>query len=276
MRVEPLEVAALLEALPGVARAVVVPRGEAAARRLAAYYQPAPGGPAPDPAELRLRLAERLPGQAVPAWLVPLKRLPLTPSGKLDAKALPDPGGEAPAASVAAPPAGGADRGEVRRTLRAIWAEVLGRMPGEEENFFDAGGHSLLLARVQALIEDRLGRRVGMVDLFRHASLAALARALEGEPPAAPAAPAAPVAPAFFRREAAPEPLAVVGMACRLPGEPDLDAFAGPAEGRELITRLRPAAHLAAGEDPARLADPPTCGRRFMEGIDRIDAASSA
>jgi acyl-coenzyme A synthetase/AMP-(fatty) acid ligase len=102
-RVEPGEVEAALGAHPAVAHAAVDARGEGPERRLCAWIVAA-GGLAADPAALRAHLADRLPEYMVPsAWSV-LDALPLTPSGKVDRRALPEPdAAAAPPAADAAP-----------------------------------------------------------------------------------------------------------------------------------------------------------------------------
>ncbi|HYG63669.1 MAG TPA: amino acid adenylation domain-containing protein, partial [Thermoanaerobaculia bacterium] len=183
-RVEPGEVEAVLAGHPGIAAAVVVPREEGGRKRLVGYV--VPRHPAPSAAEVRVFLAGRLPEPLVPSELVFLDALPLTPHGKVDRRALPAsaPSNSGEGAAVAVAPRDAAE-GEVA----AIWREVLGReRVGIHDNFFDLGGHSLLLARVHVLLRERLGREVPMVDLFRYPTVASLARHLmpSGPPPAAP------------------------------------------------------------------------------------------
>ena len=109
----------------------------------------------------------------VPAAFVPLGAFPLTPSGKVDRKALPAPEGTRAAASAAAyvPP-----RDELERTIAAIWRDVLKvDKVGVEDNFFDLGGHSLLLAQVHSRLGEALGRDLALLDLFRYPTVGALA-----------------------------------------------------------------------------------------------------
>jgi len=266
VRIEPTEVAALLDSFPDVAQSVVVPRAEGGTTVLVACYVPARAGdPKPTAEELRQRLKERLPPQAVPDRILRLDALPLTANGKVDTAALP--------LAAPPPPPARAGRGlpatRLRPLLAEIWREVLGREVGPRENFFDAGGHSLLVAQVQSLIEQRCQRKIAAVDLFRHPTIASLAEALEPSDGAAAPEPEAASSP----RDAA-EPIAVIGMACRLPGAPDLAAFAQALrDGRELIGRFSDEELLAAGIDPAQLADPAYVrAGGFVADIDCFDA----
>ena len=183
-RVEPGEVEAVLARHPGVAGAAVTAWGEGQGKRLLGYVVPRP--PAPSPAEVRAFLAASLPEPLVPSELVFLEELPLNVHGKVDRKALPPPTGETSRAEHVPP------RDERERAVAALWSEALGvERVGIHDNFFDLGGHSLVLARVHVLLWERLGREIPIVDLFRHPTVASLARRLaEGgtgaPPPIAP------------------------------------------------------------------------------------------
>ncbi len=176
-RVEPGEIEAVLRRHPDVADCAVVPREDAPGElRMVAYVA---GGADPD--ALRAHLRAALPEYMVPAVFVPVARIPLTPNGKLDVRALAVPvQGHAHAPS--APPREG-----LEAQVAAIWCEVLGvERVGREDGFFDIGGHSLLLARVHARLRESLGRDIAIVELFRHPTVAALAEHLGAGEEAAP------------------------------------------------------------------------------------------
>ncbi|MDG9720489.1 amino acid adenylation domain-containing protein [Streptomyces sp. DH24] len=170
-RVEPSEVEAVLAEQPEVAQAVVVlhqdGRGE---RRLVGYVTPAPGT-TPDPARLRAAVARLLPEYMVPAAVVPLDALPLSPAGKLDRGRLPDPGFGAPAGR---PP-----RTPDETALAALFAEALG-LPevSATDSFFDIGGHSLIAIRLVRRIRARLGAELTVRDLFETPTVQGLAQRL--------------------------------------------------------------------------------------------------
>ncbi len=173
VRVEPAEVEAALAAHPAVAEAAVIARGDGDARHLVAAWVAAAGA-APPPAEaLRDHLRARLPEAMVPAVLVALPALPLTPNRKLDrdaiAAAAPAPGGDA--AAAADPP-----RGATEELVAAVWREVLGvERVGRGDGFFALGGHSLRLIQVLARLEERLGVEVPVRSAFEAPTLAAFA-----------------------------------------------------------------------------------------------------
>ncbi|GAA2356702.1 hypothetical protein Cme02nite_50080 [Catellatospora methionotrophica] len=179
-RVEPGEVEAALAACPGVAHAAVLTRDSGGVRDLVGYVS---GDRAPEPGELRAQLAERLPEHLVPARLVRLAALPLSPNGKVDRTALAarletDLAAAAPDARHTAP------RDAAEQTLHGIWAEVLGRADfGVRDGFFALGGDSirglLMINRAVAA-----GLRLTAQDLFLHQTIAELA-ATAGRAPAA-------------------------------------------------------------------------------------------
>jgi len=139
-------------------------------KRLAAYVVPQPQRSAPTPYELRSFLKERLPTQMIPSVFVVLDTLPLTSNGKLDRHALP-----APELSN-----GNRERyipatTQLERTLTKIWQDVLGHdRVGRNDNFFDLGGHSLLLTRVQSRLREALNRDVPIIDLLQYSTIRSL------------------------------------------------------------------------------------------------------
>ena len=174
-RVEPGEIETALRALGGVRDCAVVAREDLPGdRRLVAYVV---GQARAD--ELRAQLRRGLPEHMVPGAFVALDRLPLTPSGKLDRRALPAPDLAAAEESYVAPRAG------VEQALAAIWADVLRvERVGRDHGFFQLGGHSLLLVKLQARIRAQMGRQVSVVDLFRFPTVASLAEHLDADSPA--------------------------------------------------------------------------------------------
>ena len=183
-RIEPGEIEAALRRHPAVREAVVVPRGEGAERSLAAWAVPSEEVSAD---ELRAFLRASLPPYLVPASIALLDQLPLTPNGKVDRRALAQRALEPRQSTAGAPP-----RTELEGTLAAIWAELLGlEKVGRDDSFFDLGGHSLLLARLQGVLRDRLGREVPLLALFEHPTVATLAAHLGQMPASGSAEPAA-------------------------------------------------------------------------------------
>ena len=190
VRVEPGEVEAALLRQPGIAEAVVVAREDRpGGRRLVAYLVARPGEPL-SPRELQAALARELAAVLVPSAFVLLDHLPLSASGKVDRRALPEPP-DAPEGEREAAPEGAAEE-----TLAALFREVLG-LPwiGAEDDFFALGGHSLLAARLAARVRRDLAVELPMALLVAHPTVRELARALAaraGTPEGAPLPPLVP------------------------------------------------------------------------------------
>ena len=167
-RIELGEIEARLTQHPAVREAVVVAResttGEA---QLVAHVV---GDATTGPEALRTHLKQLLPEYMVPAAYVWHEQLPLTPSGKLDRKALPAAGGDAYATQAYEAPVDGTER-----ALAEIWSAVLRReRVGRQDNFFELGGHSLLVVQVIARMRER-GLHADVQALFTAPTLAALA-----------------------------------------------------------------------------------------------------
>ena len=176
-RIELGEIEAALLAQPEVAEAAVVVRSAPGGDTLlAAYVAPRGGSPAPHWTDsLRTALARVLPEYMVPGRMVVMEHLPLTSSGKVDRRAL--------------PPLPEAERGEAgpqrplkdarERALAEIFEALLGvKGVGATSDFFQLGGHSMLVLRLLARIEAAFGQRLPLATLFQVSTVEGLARAL--------------------------------------------------------------------------------------------------
>ncbi|MFR9755699.1 amino acid adenylation domain-containing protein [Streptomyces sp. TR06-5] len=160
---------------PGVARAAVVLREDTPGdQRLVAYVVPEDG--ALDRTALARGTAADLPDYMVPAAYVALDALPLSPNGKVDRRALPEP-------DWSATVTGRAPRTPQEEILCGLFAEVL-KVPevGVEDNFFDLGGHSLLATRLVSRVRTVFGTEMPIRALFETPTAAALADALDEAP----------------------------------------------------------------------------------------------
>jgi amino acid adenylation domain-containing protein len=174
-RIELGEVEAAMREHPGVAEAVAIlgkaPSGE---DRLVGYFVPARGAALAQGAELRAFLRERLPEYAVPSALLEILAVPLTPNGKVDRRALPEP--DAVNAAEAYEPARTPDE----EMLVGLFQEVLGvARVGRHDGFFDLGGHSLLATQAVARLRSWMGVEVPLRALFEAPTPAALASRIE-------------------------------------------------------------------------------------------------
>lgn len=173
IRIELGEVeACILDANPSIAAAVALVIGPPAERILVAFVT---GSEQVDAGKVREHLSTRLPSYMMPAWIEYLDELPLTPNGKLDRRSL-----AARAVSVrreqrtSTPP-----RGPVEKSVAAIWQKLLPDAHiGRADDFFAIGGNSLSLTRLHELLSDHFETRIGVVDLFRLNTVAAIAEAI--------------------------------------------------------------------------------------------------
>jgi hypothetical protein len=180
-RVEVGEVEEALRRLPGVRDAVVEARPDGSGtQRLVAWV--VPEGEAL-PADLRGLLKERLPDYMIPSAFVPLREVPKTPSNKIDRKALPEPEPLRSEGAAYAEP-----QSELERVVSGIWQQVLGvERVGVHDNFFDLGGHSLLMIQAHGRLREVLGRDLDILLLFQRPTVSTLARELSQKPAERPA-----------------------------------------------------------------------------------------
>jgi amino acid adenylation domain-containing protein len=174
-RIEPGEIESAILGHRSVREAVVVAREDTpGAKRLVAYLVSADGA-SPEIPELRNYLRAKLPEHMVPSAFVVLDSLPLTSNQKVDRRALPE-----PAATRAAVDARFvAAETEAEKKIAAIWQQALGiDKIGIDDNFFDAGGHSLLLIEVQWKLKEAFEREVSLVEMFENPTVRLLAERL--------------------------------------------------------------------------------------------------
>ncbi|MFC4465240.1 condensation domain-containing protein [Streptomyces xiangluensis] len=126
--------------------------------------------------------------------------------------------------------------GGAESATAAAWRDVLGTSGfGPDDNFFDAGGNSLLLLRLQKALRDRTGASVTVADLFRHTTVRAQSMLLGAQGEATRHSSALPLAVAGTLDT--DQGIAVIGLACRFAGSPDKDAFwQNLVAGKDLIT----------------------------------------
>ncbi|WP_339548447.1 amino acid adenylation domain-containing protein, partial [Pseudomonas sp. RA_35y_Pfl2_P32] len=175
-RIELGEIEACLRRFQGVREAAVVARPGPAGVVLVGYVE---ADATPELAALlKQQLHAALPDYMVPAQIVVLARMPQTPNGKLDRKALPAPDWQARRQVE--------PRTDQERQLAAIWCELLGlERVGVDDDFFELGGHSLLLTRLVSRIRDAFGLDLPIHTLFDYPSVGALAAQLAHAPAAA-------------------------------------------------------------------------------------------
>ncbi|HUY12928.1 MAG TPA: non-ribosomal peptide synthetase [Terriglobia bacterium] len=181
-RIEPGEVETVLRMHKGVNQICVVPHtDDNGSKRLVAYYVPSEN-PGISPRDLREFLRGKLPQYMVPALFVPMTSMPLSPNGKVDRAAMPKPAFAPEIDASTERPAT-----HLERTIRDLWTRIL-RVDrvGLDDNFFDAGGDSLLLVAVHSNLQKALQLQIPVTDLFEFTTIRTLAKHLSEKKSFAP------------------------------------------------------------------------------------------
>ena len=171
-RIELGDVEAALVSLPGVKEGVAAAREERKGDVRLVGYVTMQKGVTFDAEAARMVMRSRLPEYMVPNAFAVLDALPLTPNGKVDRKALPHPSIEPPPQASAAESIMTAPQ----RRVAALWCEMLHlNSVGLHDNFFDIGGHSLLLVKLHVALKREFTTDVALVELFQHTTVHAQA-----------------------------------------------------------------------------------------------------
>lgn len=214
--------------------------------------------------EVKRYLESRLPLYMVPSFWVPLDKFPLTANGKLDRKKLPLPTNEQKNMQAAATQ----PTGKTETRLREIWTALLEKDSiGLTDNFFDLGGHSLLLGKLHAKIEKEFNLNFELIKLFSLPTIADQAAFINGQKSQMTAAPA--------ESKMEEEPVAIVGISCRVPGARSKEEFwQNLIRGVESIARFTKEELAAAGVN-SNLSDDPAYVNAWgtLTDVENFDAA---
>jgi acyl carrier protein len=143
--------------------------------RLAAYIVTR-AGQSVNAFDLKRHIRQKLPEPMVPAVIVEIKELPLTASGKIDKKRLP----KTESIETSSTQSAKAPRTEIERFIAEIWQEHLQVANiGVDDNFFDLGGHSMMVLPIHERLAARFGEQITVIDLFSYPSISTLAKYLE-------------------------------------------------------------------------------------------------
>lgn len=174
-RIELGEIASQLARHEQVREVAVIAREDVPGEKRLVAYVTSRSQLAPSAAALREHLQRLIPDHMMPSAFVTLERLPVTPSGKLDRRALP-----APHLGAYVSRAYEAPQGELENELSHIWQELLRvQRVGRNDNYFELGGHSLSAMKVMVRVADGLGVRLPVQAVFRHPTVAQMARFIE-------------------------------------------------------------------------------------------------
>lgn len=171
-RIELGEIETVLRQHPGINETVVVAREDTPGDKRVVAYFVASRDAAPTTAELRSFMKEKLPEYMLPAVFVTLQKMPLTPNGKVDRRALPAPD----QANLASTGTFAAPKDRIESQLIKIWEAILSVRPiGVRDNYFELGGHSLLAVKLMNRIEEAFGKNLPIATLLQAPTIEQLA-----------------------------------------------------------------------------------------------------
>ncbi len=177
-RIELGEIEAVLSGHQGVRTSVVIAKEDAPGDKRLIAYLVVEQEQSPSISELRSFLKQKLPEYMVPSAFVMLGEMPLTPNGKVDRRALP----EAPNCCLNSETGYLAPRTEVEQKIAAVWQETLGvEKVGINNNFFDLGGHSILIVHVHSKLRRALNVDLSIIKMFQYPTISSLAKHLSEE-----------------------------------------------------------------------------------------------
>ncbi|MBA4147177.1 MAG: amino acid adenylation domain-containing protein [Verrucomicrobia bacterium] len=269
-RIELGEIETVLRQHANVREAVVVARETTPGnKRLIAYAVPKSQS-TPETSEIKQFIGRQLPEFMIPSVFVWLDALPLTPNGKVDRRALPIPdAAQSDSDSKRIPP-----RNQIEQTIAQIWQEALGLSKvGVHDNFFDLGGHSLLVARVHNQLSQTFAKEIPMVEMFRHSTIDSLA-GFFAEDVTDEKLNSKRQTRQRDSKEGQPERIAIVGMAGRFPGANNVEEFwRNLRDGVEGIFPWRDEDLLSQGVSAEELQDPNYVkAGTALENLDQFDA----
>ena len=183
-RIELGEIETQLGRSPGVRECVAVVREDTPGdQQLMAYVSPADGA-ALEPAALKDHLRATLPDVMIPAHVLVLDDLPHTPNGKIDRNALPSLAEVLGRRNADVPTVGATN--DLEAEVLDVWEQTLGRTGiSIDDNFFDIGGHSLLIVRMHRQLKERLERSIALTELYRFPTVRSFAASLDEDHAAA-------------------------------------------------------------------------------------------
>lgn len=248
-RIELGEIESLINSEQFVKQGIVVAKELVAGEKsLVAYI--IPSSKIIDTERIRRNLKEKLPNYMVPSAFMVMDSFPMTPNGKIDRKALPLPERTGAKNNYNFIDSSNDDE----RKLQEIWKEVLKLDQVDvNSNFFDLGGHSLLMAQVRSKIRSKLKKEISMLDLFKYPTISSLAAYLSGNNKAENEAASAKKQ----INKAQSSKIAIIGLSGKFPGAKNLDEFwKNLCNGVNSISHFTDQQVIAEGVNPEMVKKP--------------------
>ncbi len=216
------------------------------------------------PKQLREYLRGKLPEYMIPSYFIMMGTFPMTPNGKIDRRSMPLPQKSHQASKLN----NQGPQNNTEKEIAKIWQEVLGTdTVGINDNFFDLGGHSLLLTKVRSCIYEKIGKDIPIMELFNYPTVNSLAKYVDSENEDK----TQPKALNITREH---DDIAVIGLSARLPGASDINKFwDNLCNGVESITNFSDEEIIKEGVEPELLNNPHYVKAwGVLEDVDKFDA----
>lgn len=268
-RIELGEIESTIAGFENIDHAKVIVKEKNNDNRIIAYYSTLDGN-AVSIVKLRTYLKTKLPHYMVPAGYVKLERFPLTPNGKVDVRQLSEPK-EEHSNTVTAQQVDS----ETQKIIEKIWIEVLQTDHIDlDDNFFDIGGHSLLITKVHKMLRDVIQKNVSVMDLFQYPTIRFLSEYIDGTDEASRQRKDESNVSVKRKNGQRDQEIAVIGMAGHFPGAKNTDEFwKNLKHGVESIRKFSYEELKEAGIDEKTLNHPNYIrARGWLEDIDKFDA----
>ncbi|OMD74247.1 MULTISPECIES: non-ribosomal peptide synthetase [Paenibacillus] len=280
LRIELGEIETLLAAHSGVKEAVVVTRGTLPGEsKIIAYVTVDQQLEIKEP-ELIRALKKKLPDYMVPVRIICMTKFPVTRNGKVDRLALPEVLDYASSHEFMAP------QNKLEKYIADVWMQVLGKEKiSSTDNFFDIGGHSLLLARVHELLQKGMNTNIQLIELFQYTTVQQIAQRLTSEHALESSISIhsgqeqkgindSNASPGNDDQKLIKEDIAVIGLACRVPGAQEAEQFWNNLkDGIDSIRWFSEAELIEAGADVSNVSRTNyVAARGYLEGADQFDA----
>lgn len=269
-RIELGEIETVLSQQPGVREAIVIVREDRPGDKQLVAYVTAQPQHTLDPEALRAALRQQLADYMVPSAIVALDKIPLTPNGKADRKALPKPTNPSHDQQPHIAPTSA-----IEQTLTQLWGEILGLdRVGIEENFFDLGGTSILGLQLVARIQKQFNQPLRAVKLYQYPTIRALAQYLQQADRSVQDVKTRTQRQSDPNRTTALDGIAIVGMVGRFPGANSVEElWQNLCNGVESTTFFSPE-EIDPSVDPELRDDPNYVrARGIVAGAETFDAA---
>lgn len=272
-RIELGEIETLLASFETVSEVLVMLREDVAGDKRLVAYLTLHNSAKQDASEIRRYCQNNLPVYMVPSAFVVLDSFPVSKNGKVDQKSLPEPdtGRQLNSTYIAA-------KGKLELAIADIWKEVLHLDEvGIEDNFFDLGGHSLLLVKVHKQIKQLLQKDIPIVNLFQHPTIRSLSAVLQADDVGDEISLIETIKNNYAdnaSNEFKNEPIAVIGLSGRFPGAGNIQQFwQNLKDGKESIKFFSAEELRAAGIDENIISHPDFVpAKGYLENADQFDA----